>query len=69
VEHGLGVEVIRPLYRKGKGWSSWRDRSVYDFHYADAALKTGEALSFSGFKIEVIESGPFGDVVRVSPSN
>jgi len=69
VEHGLGVEVIRPLYRKGKGWSSWRDRSVYDFHYADAALKTGESLSFSGFKIEVIESGPFGDVVRVSPSD
>jgi hypothetical protein len=68
VEHGLGVEVVRPPYRKGRGWASWRDRSVYDFHYADAALKSGEALRFSGFKIEVIESGSFGDVVRVSPT-
>lgn len=67
-EHGLGVEIVRPPYRKGQGWP-WGDRSVFDFDYADAALKLGEELRFPGFRIKVVESGTFGDVVRILPIN
>lgn len=63
--HGLGVEVIRPSYRPGRGWM--RGVRPWQFDYADAALKTGEKLDFPNFTISVIESGSFGDVVRVNP--
>jgi hypothetical protein len=31
----------------------------------DAPLKSGESLSIWGYKITVVESGDFGDVVKV----
>lgn len=64
-EHGLGVRVIRPDFRTGPGWSPVRSVE-YDFALADAALKQGEKMEFDNFTIEVIESGDFGDVIRVS---
>jgi hypothetical protein len=36
------------------------------FRLADWTLKSGESLTFKGIKIEVVESGEFGDVVSVS---
>jgi M6 family metalloprotease-like protein len=35
----------------------------------DAALDPGESVSSDGWKIEVLESGAFGDVIRVSKAN
>ena len=64
-EHGLGVRVIRPDFRTGPGWSPVRSVE-YDFALADAALKQGEKMEFDNFTIEVIESGDFGEVIRVS---
>lgn len=64
-EHGLGVRVIRPEFRSGPGWSPVRSNE-YDFALADAALKQGEKLILETLEIEVIESGEFGDVIRVS---
>ena len=36
------------------------------FRLADWTLKSGESLKFKGIKIEVVESGEFGDVISVS---
>jgi hypothetical protein len=33
--------------------------------YTDSALKLGESVQVSGWKISVVESGDFGDVVKV----
>ena len=35
------------------------------FINSDAALKQGESTIFDGFKITVVESGTFGDVVKI----
>ena len=35
------------------------------FTNSDAALKQGESTTFDGFKISIIESGNFGDVVKI----
>lgn len=40
--------------------------STDPFRLADWTLKSGESLKFKGIKIEVIESGEFGDVISVS---
>jgi hypothetical protein len=63
-DHGLGVKVLRPTYRSGPGWSPSRT-AEFDFALADATLKFGEKMSFEEFQIEVLESGEFGDVIRV----
>jgi len=34
--------------------------------HRDAPLKSGESISLEGYKIEVLEAGKFGDVVKVS---
>ena len=54
-----GMNVLRP---------SSRTTSVLDvrnFALADAPLKIGESIVSNGFKISVVESGDFGDVVKV----
>lgn len=58
VKHGAGINVIRP---------SQRTESIYKtkFVMSDAPLKLGEFLIVEGHKITVVESGTFGDVVRV----
>jgi hypothetical protein len=53
------MNVLRP---------SSRTTSVLDvrnFALADAPLKIGESIVSNGFKISVVESGDFGDVVKV----
>lgn len=39
------------------------------FVNSDAALKQGESTTFDGFKITVIESGNFGDVIKIEKAN
>ncbi len=58
-EHGRGINVLRPTNRTG---------SIYakrDFVLADAPLKIGESITSNGYKISVVESGDFGDVIKV----
>ena len=58
-EHGRGINVLRPTNRTG---------SIYemrDFVLSDAPLKIGDSITANGYKISVIESGDFGDVVKV----
>ena len=38
---------------------------AYGFSLGDAALKKGESIQLSGFKISVVDAGDFGDVVKV----
>jgi hypothetical protein len=40
-------------------------RSVDREWYTDSALKAGESVSTQGWKVSVVESGDFGDVVKV----
>jgi len=57
--HGRGINVLRPASRIG---------SIYerrDFALSDAPLKLGESISSNGFKITVVESGDFGDVIKI----
>ena len=57
--HGRGINVLRPASRI----SSIYERR--DFALSDAPLKLGESISSNGFKITVVESGDFGDVIKV----
>ncbi|MEY5030733.1 MAG: hypothetical protein RLZZ334_680, partial [Actinomycetota bacterium] len=57
-QHGSGISVIRPINRTGP-------IQVGSFILADAPLKNGESLTVWGYKITVVESGTFGDVVKV----
>ena len=56
--HGKGINVIRPEIRT-------TNQNQTSFVYSDAPLKLGESLATNGFKITVIETGNFGDVVKV----
>ena len=57
--HAGGINVIRPSQRTGSV------NGPYGFVLADAPLKNGESLTVEGHKITVVESGAFGDVVKV----
>lgn len=46
------AQIISPSRSKDKEW------------YTDSALKEGESVTSNGWKISVIESGDFGDVVK-----
>jgi hypothetical protein len=50
--------VIRPENRNGP-------IQLGPLTLGDAPLKSGESLSIWGYKITVVESGDFGDVVKV----
>ena len=41
------------------------NRSTDKEWYTDSALKEGESVTTNGWKISVIESGDFGDVIKV----
>lgn len=56
--HAEGIDVIRPPQRTGSIHSG-------GLTYTDAPLKLGESLEVLGYKITVIESGDFGDVIKV----
>lgn len=59
--HGEGLNVLCPSNRNCliPGINSQR------FKLAGAALKTGDFVEVSGYKISVVESGDFGDVIKV----
>jgi hypothetical protein len=56
--HDEGIDVIRPPQRTGSIYSG-------SSTYADAPMKLGESLIVLGYKITVVESGTFGDVIKV----
>jgi hypothetical protein len=58
-EHGRGINVLRPTNRIGSIYN------VPSFVLADAPLKLNEFITSNGYKISVVESGNFGDVVKV----
>ena len=58
-QHGKGINVLRPSNRTGSIYQ------VDNFVLADAPLKKGESITSNGYKISVVESGNFGDVVKV----
>ena len=53
-----GITVIRPDNRTGPV-------QLGQFILADAPLKTGESINVWGYRITVVESGDFGDVIKV----
>jgi hypothetical protein len=55
---GYGVTVLKPEGRSEKSWA-------YNMALGDATLKQGESITIQGFKITVVESGDFGDVIKV----
>jgi M6 family metalloprotease-like protein len=54
--HGMGMKLLLP-----------KTRSVFNdpFFLADAPLKVGDYVVSEGIRISVVESGTFGDVVKV----
>jgi len=58
-EHGRGINVLRPANRFGSIYG------VPNFVLADAPLKINESIISNGYKISVVETGNFGDVVKV----
>ena len=55
--HGLGMKLILPTNRIP---------SSYPFFMADYPLKLNESATVDGIQIKVIESGTYGDVVRIT---
>ena len=60
--HGEGTDVYRPQYK------SWTHKAPKDDVKYDAPLKQGESSIVGGVKISVVESGEYGDVIKVSKS-
>jgi len=58
-EHGRGINVLRPANRTGTIYARG------DFALSDAPLKLGDSITSNGLKITVVESGDFGDVIKV----
>lgn len=59
--HGYGVQVQRPPYRT----KPVNQFDLGDFGLSDATLKVNEKIEVNGFEIEVVEAGPYGDVVKI----
>ena len=56
--HGFGLKLVLP---------GNRNPSPNNMFLSEAPLRQGESVTTNGVKISVIESGNFGDVVRVDP--
>ena len=56
-EHGRGINVLKP-----DGRSSTLNSN---FVLGNAAMKVGESITTNGIKVSVIESGTFGDIIKV----
>ena len=63
VDHHTGTFVVKPQNRILKNPTLKGLSRI--FVNSDAALKQGEYAIYGGYKITVVESGAFGDVVRV----
>ena len=56
VEHGQGMTVVLPTNR---------DSNRGPFNFGEATLRLGESVITNGYRISIVESGNFGDVVKV----
>jgi len=61
-EHGFGMELKLP---DNRNLPSQASRTP--FFMSNAAFKIGESIEVDGVKISVVESGAFGDVIKVEP--
>ena len=61
VGHGLGMKLVLPTNRNPNPRPN-------DFFLAEAPLRKGETVVTNGFRISVLESGNFGDVIQVEPT-
>ena len=59
-EHGFGMEIKLPDNRNLPSQASRKS-----FFMSNAAFKSGESIVIDGVKISVVESGTFGDVIKV----
>ena len=55
-KHGYGMKLILPQNRSA---------GTIPYTFAEAPLRMGESVIYEGVKISIIESGDFGDVVKV----
>jgi hypothetical protein len=55
-EHGQGMKLILPKNRSA---------GILPYSLAEAPLRIGESVIYEGVKISIVESGTFGDVVKV----
>jgi hypothetical protein len=56
-EHGQGFKVILPPNRNP-------DTTSYSF-LSEAPFRAGESVIYEGFRLEVVEAGNYGDVIKV----
>ena len=55
-DHGMGMKLSLPINRQVRS---------YPFFLGGAPLKKGDVTVSNGYEISVIESGTYGDVVKV----
>jgi len=55
-KHGYGMKLILPQNRSA---------GTIPYTFAEAPLRKGESIIYEGVKISIVESGDFGDVVKV----
>lgn len=55
-KHGYGMKLILPQNRSA---------GTIPYTFAEAPLRIGESVIYEGVKISIIESGNFGDVIKV----
>jgi hypothetical protein len=55
-KHGYGMKLILPQNRSA---------GTIPYTFAEAPLRMGESVVYEGVKISIIESGTFGDVIKV----
>ena len=59
-EHGMGMKLSLPTNRKVNNLGS--------FFMADASLRKGDSTTSNGITFTILESGTFGDVIKISKS-
>jgi hypothetical protein len=59
VGHGLGLKLVLPTNR---------NPDQPPFFLSQATLREGESVLSNGYKISIVESGSFGDVIKVEKS-
>lgn len=60
-EHGMGMKLSLPINRKLSS-----SPFAFGFFLGDAPLRKGDSTISNGYLMEVIESGNFGDVLKIS---
>ena len=54
--HGLGLKLVLPTNR---------NPNLPPFFLSQAPIRQGESVTSNGYRITIIESGTWGDVVKV----